>query len=443
MSIDIQNITNTEDPPLTRADVERLLREVGSPHKLNLSGRNLNGIDLSEFNLVGANLSGANLGGANLREATLNQANLSRADLRQADLVKSNLHDADLHGANLHGAELGLADLSKADLSDAYLPTASLSRANLRGAILRNATLNFVGLGYADLSEANLSGAILDNARLHYTDLSGADLRGANLNNVDLREAKLTGVHISQVERQQLLERGITTLGELNTQSIEESSIFHIRIVEEPLTAQNLTVIISNLTELSTKFWLIVKERFTNLIEYTQTHNRRFAEEANMIITRVAYNSPLNIDLKVDMSVSSVADALVKVIDGITGIRKKLEIADLEIQAKEQEINQSEQKADQDQEMALLEREKQRLEIERLRLEVLEKRLETQKKAIEFALEIANKVIDALHPDADPATRAMEVQALLPNLVQLQNGRGLEIVLPAPQNEKISSPKEV
>ena len=69
MGIDIQNITNTEDPPLTRADVERLLREAGSPDKLDLSGRNLNGIDLSEFNLVGANLSGANLGGANLREA--------------------------------------------------------------------------------------------------------------------------------------------------------------------------------------------------------------------------------------------------------------------------------------------------------------------------------------------------------------------------------------
>ena len=114
-----------------------------------------------------------------------------------------------------------------------------------------------------------------------------------------------------------------------------------------------------------------------------------------------------------------------------------------EIQAKAQEFKQSEQKADQEQEMALLEREKQRLEIERLRLEVLEKRLETQKKAIEYALEIANKVIDALHPDADSATRAMEVQVLLPNLVQLQNGRGLELVLPAPQNEKTSSPKEV
>ena len=162
-----------------------------------------------------------------------------------------------------------------------------------------------------------------------------------------------------------------------------------------------------------------------------------------MIITRVAYNSPLNIDLKVDMSASSVADALVKVIDGIAGIRKKLEIADLEIQAKAQEIKQSEQKADQEQEMTLLEREKQRLEIERLRLEVLEKRLETQKKAIEYALEIANKVIDALHPDADSATRAMEVQVLLPNLIQLQNGKGLELVLPASQNEKASSPKEV
>jgi hypothetical protein len=54
---------------------------------------------------------------------------------------------------------------------------------------------------------------------------------------------------------------------------------------------------------------------------------------------------------------------------------------------------------------------------------------------IEYALEIAGNVVDALHPTADPATRAMEIQALLPNLVQLQNGRGLELALDTKQED--------
>jgi hypothetical protein len=36
----------------------------------------------------------------------------------------------------------------------------------------------------------------------------------------------------------------------------------------------------------------------------------------------------------------------------------------------------------------------------------------------------------------------MEIQALLPNLVQLQNGKGLELALPASQNEQPTTPKE-
>jgi hypothetical protein len=91
--------------------------------------------------------------------------------------------------------------------------------------------------------------------------------------------------------------------------------------------------------------------------------------------------------------------------------------------------------------MALLEHEQRRLKIEQQRLEVLEKQLEVQKKGIEYALEIAGKVVDTLHPGADAATRAMEIQILLPNLVQLQNGKGLELALPVSQ-ENQTIPKQ-
>jgi hypothetical protein len=203
-----------------------------------------------------------------------------------------------------------------------------------------------------------------------------------------------------------------------------------IRVVEEPLTAQNLSVIISTLTELSTKYWLIAKERFADLIEYTQTHNSRFAEEAQVVVTKIIYSSPMNMDWKVDLSAPSVAEALVITIDGITQVRKRLEKMEIENQAKVLEVKQAEQRVDHEQQIAELEREQQRLEVEQRRLEVLEKRLEVQKKGIEYALEIATRVVDTLHPNAELATRSMEIQALLPNLIQLQNGKGLELRLP-------------
>jgi len=209
-----------------------------------------------------------------------------------------------------------------------------------------------------------------------------------------------------------------------------QSNIFRVRIIEEPLTAQNLLTVISALTELSTKYWLIAKRRFADLIEYTQTHNGRFAEEAQIVISRVSYNSPFSMDWKVDLSAPSVAEALVTTIDGITQRRERLEKVKLENQAQAIVIKEAEQKSEQENQMALLEQEKQRLELEQRRLEVLEKQLEVQKKGIEYALEIAGKVIDTLHPGADAATRAMEIQTLLPNLIQLQNGKGLELALP-------------
>ena len=50
MNADMRTETGREDRPLTRADVERLLREAGSPDKLELSSRNLEGIDLTHVN---------------------------------------------------------------------------------------------------------------------------------------------------------------------------------------------------------------------------------------------------------------------------------------------------------------------------------------------------------------------------------------------------------
>ena len=69
--------------------------------------------------------------------------------------------------------------------------------------------------------------------------------------------------------------------------------LLQILIHQERLTAQNFTTIISALTELHTQCCLIQQGRFVHAIEYAQTHNEQFVEEANLVITRLAYNSPL------------------------------------------------------------------------------------------------------------------------------------------------------
>ena len=86
--------------------------------------------------------------------------------------------------------------------------------------------------------------------------------------------------------------------------------------------------------------------------------------------------------------------------------------------------------------MALLEKEKQELENERRRLELIEKRLEIQKKGLEYALEIANKTVDVLYPTANAEAKAMITRTLLPTILQLDNVKGLELVLPAPQSSE-------
>ena len=405
---------------------------------LKMKETDLRRIDLSEANLNGADLHEADLRGSNLRKASLIEANL-----RDAKLSKANLKGAFLSEAELGGADLSETDLSEADLSGAFLGGADLRKANLSGADLHQATLTKVNLKGALLNNTNLCGADLSETDLSEADLSGADLREANLIEANLRDAKLSkanlkGAYISRYLEASLRSAGVIDLDEkpIFVEGMVSSLTIHIRILEEPLTSHNLASIISALTEFTTKCWLISTGRLADLIEYTQTHNIRFAEEAHTIITKVTYNSPLNIDWTVDISAPSVAEAIVTTIDGITQRKAKLVKSELENQAKAQAFREAEQKAEQEQQLGLLEQEKQRLEIEGQRLALLEQRLEVQKKGIEFALEIACKTVDVLHPNADAEARTMLIQTLLPNILQLQNGKGLELALPPPKHDE-------
>jgi len=345
---------------------------------------------------------------------------LTREDVERLLQEVRDSEQLNLSGQNLQRINLSLLSLNRANLS----------RADLSGAILTRAEMVEV-----NLSEANLSDARLDRADLSGAILTKAILTDASFQGADLTDANLSGAFRVRTTFSEALLTHATGLEENNSETAEPPPMLRVRIVEEPLTISNLNSIISSLTELSTKYWLIAKGRFADLIEYTQTRNERFAEEANIVVTRISYNSPFKMDWKVDISAPSVAEALVKSIDGITQRHVRLEQAELANQREAQQIKRAEQQAGQDLQMAELEREKQQIEIEQRRLDLLEKQLDVQRKGIKYAMEMASTMVDLLHPGADPATRAMEIQALLPNLVQLQNGKGLEIAFPARPTE--------
>jgi uncharacterized protein YjbI with pentapeptide repeats/4-hydroxybenzoate polyprenyltransferase len=215
-------IPEKRDSPLTRADIEGLLRKVGRIDQLNLSNQNLADIDLSDIDLIGANLSGTNLQGARFKKAArlgthldgdlldwakvnqvnpssinLSKADLHNADLRGADLSGANLGGADLSGANLYGANLSEAALIRANLSGAHLSRARLRWATLSGAHLSRADLREADLRRADFRSADLSGAVLVRADLSQANLSGANLRNADLSKADLSQASLGGANLS------------------------------------------------------------------------------------------------------------------------------------------------------------------------------------------------------------------------------------------------------
>jgi hypothetical protein len=216
-----------------------------------------------------------------------------------------------------------------------------------------------------------------------------------------------------------------------------------IRITEMPLTPQNLTTIVTALTELYTKCWLIVRRRFADLIEYAQTRDRRFVDEASLVISKVMQNSPLNIDLKMDASPQGLMIALGTGIDAITMAPHRIASAALENQTKElanklKALETQSELADKSQarmiaaQKAELDKQTALLEIEKQRLELMARRLEVEKMRIDYALQIAGNMMNFLHPNADEETRTLLIQTLMTTLLQLGEAKGLELVYPMP-----------
>lgn len=232
MSFEPEEISLKPDKSLTRADVEALLLQQGSPARLNLSGLNLSVVDFSGMDLSGAAFSYTHLNGANLLNA-----NLEKADLRGARLNGVRGSNTRLAEANLDGASL-----IEARLEGAVFWKAQLTNANLSGAALRNADLHEVNLTGANLSEADLSGADLSKACLYQANLSRTILLEANLTEADLHEAILGGakLHGARLEKTNL-SRVRLVLVKLQEAKLCQANLSHCDLSWSDLSRANLS----------------------------------------------------------------------------------------------------------------------------------------------------------------------------------------------------------
>ncbi len=108
--------TMSKDKPLSRKQVQDLLRKKKA---------------LDSLDLRGANLAGIVFDGASLRQTKLAEANMKGCSFRQADLTGASLWNAELPNAVFEGAILDEADLDQANLEGC----------NFKGARLRKAIL--------------------------------------------------------------------------------------------------------------------------------------------------------------------------------------------------------------------------------------------------------------------------------------------------------------
>jgi tRNA threonylcarbamoyladenosine modification (KEOPS) complex Pcc1 subunit len=192
-----------------------------------------------------------------------------------------------------------------------------------------------------------------------------------------------------------------------------------------------LAGLVTALTDLHTRCWLIQARRLDDLARYAITRDPELVQEANLLVTRVRHHSP--IELSVDPGVGPIAEAISKGVELVALVGARRKQADLENRGRELELeiraHEAEQAAaEREQELDLQRRERElaqrekeveierkRLDLERIRLELVQQRLELHVQAVKAATEM----IPLLYPDVSADARPMLVQSLVPSLLQL------------------------
>lgn len=212
--------------------------------------------------------------------------------------------------------------------------------------------------------------------------------------------------------------------------------MLRLEIAQDPLPAFTLAAILSAFTELHTKCWLIQKGRFADLMDYTQTHQPRLAQEANLVITKLSYNSPAEIIAAVASFI--VGGALVKGIDGILQTRLRYQRTQLELESKQRELKRQKAEVVSDDKERQLQLREHEIAVERQQLELDKAHFQWEQERLTIITETATIMVQTLQPEADPQTKAMAARALVPQLLAFGQVQGLEITLlaePEPPQE--------
>ena len=218
-------------------------------------------------------------------------------------------------------------------------------------------------------------------------------------------------------------------------------SPLYIRITENPLTAENVNTFLSAIVGLHTKCWLLSQGRLADLIEYGQTRDLRFVQEADLAISKLSHNSPL--EAKIDVGeglVKAITDAIERMLTiGFTRRQR-----DLENQARDFENASNRRQAEDAHAATELERKEKELaleikslEIERERLRLSIERQQGLLESVKIAIETADTLATQLYPDLSDGEKSMVARSIASNLSQLSEVKGLELIPPLPSNDDI------
>ena len=408
-----------------------------------------------------------------------------------------NIVTPDLRGANLRGADLSLANLSDANFSKAIFEDADYraignsgveaSRATRSGEIVGRVTHSGEIVGWAarsdevEVGRATRSGGVEVGRAISSGEVGvrrAISNDKAGFGNTGFRPATRIGAEAPEAN----FSSQDANQDKSYKAMVQQTSGLKIRILEEPLTASNFTLIISALNEIHTKCWLISEGRFNEAIEYAQNHNPKFSQEANLIIGKLSHNSPFDGEIKISpqavaesvgIALDSLTQAPIRIKEGMLNnksleldmklreldsqenLNNKAQTRYLEAQRASIEIQAALQRAQREDEIARLklqveaqradlelqkaqfelekerslfelEKERQRFAIERERLGLQKERLELESKLREYAIETAIKMVDRLQPEADSTVKGMLAKTLEPDVLRLQTAKDLE-----------------
>jgi hypothetical protein len=216
--------------------------------------------------------------------------------------------------------------------------------------------------------------------------------------------------------------------------------MLRVQILEEPLTAQNLSAIITAITDLHARCWFIQQKRLSDLMDYAQTRDPRFVKEANLRVGAMSHNSPAIIDLLVNAGtitggVATLVLAMTKAIDAVAQTSLRFRAAELKNEREVLDQKIAAEKADAEKRTLDQERQiaaqKAQIELEKQQLELDRQRFELQKDRVNVVIEIATTTFNQLQVDIDIGQREMIIHSLVPPLLQLASAEAKVTTLPA------------